>query len=104
VVKKKSLFDDKPVEIQELTFVIKEDINRLNGSIKGLEQYLNQRSVDVGNRQTQEHSSNIVVSLQSRLAGASMNLKDLLEIRSEVFRIQYLSYVCHLKQLSNRRI
>lgn len=84
MVKKKSLFDDKPVEIQELTFVIKEDINRLNGNIKGLEEYLKHQTGDIGNKQTQEHSSNIVVSLQSRLAGASMNLKDLLEIRSEV--------------------
>jgi syntaxin 5 len=33
VAKRKSLFDDKSVEIQELTFIIKEDINALNQDI-----------------------------------------------------------------------
>ena len=33
VVKKKSLFDDRPVEIQELTFVVKQDIGALNDKI-----------------------------------------------------------------------
>lgn len=33
MVKKKSIFDDRPVEIQELTFIIKQDINSLNEKI-----------------------------------------------------------------------
>lgn len=33
MVKKKSLFDDRPVEIQELTFIIKQDISALNDKI-----------------------------------------------------------------------
>jgi len=35
VVKKKSIFDDRPVEIQELTFIVKQDINGLNQKIGG---------------------------------------------------------------------
>jgi len=34
VAKRKSLFDDKSAEIQELTFIIKEDINGLNKDIR----------------------------------------------------------------------
>lgn len=36
--RKKTIFDDKPVEIQELTFIIKEDIANLNKQIAQLQQ------------------------------------------------------------------
>lgn len=35
-------------------------------------------------KQANEHTSNVVVSLQSKLADTSMNFKDVLEIRTEV--------------------
>jgi hypothetical protein len=38
VAKRKSLFDDKPVEIQELTYIIKQDINSLNKDIANLQE------------------------------------------------------------------
>lgn len=84
VAKKKSLFDDRPVEIQELTHIIKQDIARVNGQIQGMERYLRDHGAEMGNRQTQEHSSSIVVSLQSKLATASSSFKDVLELRSQV--------------------
>ena len=37
VAKRKSLFDDKPVEIQELTYIIKQDIQSLNEKIAQLQ-------------------------------------------------------------------
>lgn len=37
-----------------------------------------------GSKQATEHSSNVVVSLQSKLANTSMSFKDVLEIRTEV--------------------
>jgi syntaxin 5 len=37
VAKRKSLFDDKPVEIQELTYIIKQDIKSLNDKIAQLQ-------------------------------------------------------------------
>lgn len=81
------MFDDRPVEIQELTHMVKQDIGKLNGQIKELEQWMNSHHADLGNRQTVEHSSNIVISLQSKLAQTSHSLKDVLEIRSEVCSI-----------------
>jgi syntaxin 5 len=38
VAKKKSLFDDRPVEIQELTYIIKQDINNLNQQLAQLQE------------------------------------------------------------------
>ena len=84
MAKKKSLFDDRPVEIQEMTHVIKEEIARINAQIKGMEQYLREQGSSMGNQQTREHSSSIVVSLQAKLATASSSFKDILELRSQV--------------------
>jgi len=38
VARKKSLFDDKPEEIQKLTLIIKQDINVLNSQIAQLQE------------------------------------------------------------------
>jgi len=38
VAKKKSLFDDRPMEIQELTYIIKQDITSLNQQIGQLQE------------------------------------------------------------------
>jgi syntaxin 5 len=83
-------FDEAPfslcfiVEIQELTQVIKQDIGRLNTQIKGLEKHLQENKGSTGHRQADEHSSSIVVSLQSKLANASNSFKEVLEIRTQV--------------------
>lgn len=84
VVKKKSLFDDRPVEIQELTHVVRQDIGKLNKQIQELEQYTNSHPAELSNNQTLEHSSGVIVSLQSKLASTSITLKNVLEVRSEV--------------------
>lgn len=63
VAKRKSLFDDKPVEIQELTYIIKEDINSLNKQIAQLQQVARGQQGQNG-RQKQSHSNTVVVALQ----------------------------------------
>jgi syntaxin 5 len=87
VVKSKSSFEDKPVEIQELTFVIKQDIERLNRQIAGLEQYKRSNNGS-SNMQKEEHSNNVVVSLQTKLATASTSFKDILEVRTTNMKAQ----------------
>jgi syntaxin 5 len=82
------LFDDRPVEIQELTHVIKQDITRINSHIKNLEHHLQQQTASVSNRQTKEYASSVIVSLQSKLASASSVFKDVLELRSQNMREQ----------------
>ena len=88
MVKKKSLFDDKSTQISELIYVIKQDIAELNNDIGNLQTFVKQRRSNTqrGKRkkESDEHSVNVVVLLQSRLASASMGFKDLLEIRTQV--------------------
>lgn len=64
VAKRKTLFDDRPVEISELTYVIKQDLAALNQSIAGL-QALTQAQHPKSNRsktdQEGEHNDNVSV-------------------------------------------
>ncbi|KJE97195.1 syntaxin 5A [Capsaspora owczarzaki ATCC 30864] len=85
VAKKKSLFDDRPVEIQELTYIIKQSIGQLNEQIAQL-----QRSQSGSKRREQEkkHSDNVVVSLQSKLANMSKEFKSVLEVRTQNLKDQ----------------
>lgn len=63
MAKRKSLFDDKAVEIEELTYIIKQDINSLNKQIAQLQDLVRSRG-GPGGRHIQTHSNTIVVSLQ----------------------------------------
>ncbi|XP_035525686.1 syntaxin-5-like [Morone saxatilis] len=65
LAKRKSLFDDKAVEIEELTYIIKQDINSLNKQIAQLQDLVRSRGAP-GGRHIQTHSNTIVVSLQLR--------------------------------------
>lgn len=87
LAKRKSLFDDKPVEIQELTYIIKEDINSLNKQIADLQNVARGQQGQNG-RQKQSHSNSVVVALQSKLATMSNNFKQVLEVRTENLKHQ----------------
>lgn len=105
MAKRKTLFDDRPVEIsvrsgpdsrmeqpadglqQELTFIIKQDIASINKQIASLQAYIKQRkaqSTSVEGKQIDEHNHNVVMLLQSKLATTSMSFKDVLEVRTQV--------------------
>lgn len=110
VCKKRSLFDDRPVEIQELTYIVKQDITSLKKQIGQLEQVVSARSG--GQKDVQRHSSSIVRTLrvseknaalvnlyktmrlplyfQSKLASMSDNFKSVLEVRRENMKQQKL--------------
>ncbi|XP_021107550.1 syntaxin-5 isoform X2 [Heterocephalus glaber] len=64
LAKRKSLFDDKAVEIEELTYIIKQDINSLNKQIAQLQDFVRAKGTQSG-RHLQTHSNTIVVSLQN---------------------------------------
>ncbi|CAK1540477.1 unnamed protein product [Leptosia nina] len=82
LAKKKSLFDDRPTEIQELTYIIKGDLNSLNQQIAKLGE------MPRGRRSMHSHSSSVVLALQSRLASMSNQFKQVLEVRSENLKYQ----------------
>lgn len=87
LAKRKSLFDDKPVEIQELTYIIKQDINSLNKQIAHLQELSKAQRSENG-RQKQGHSNSVVVALQSKLAVMSNEFKNVLEVRTENLKHQ----------------
>ncbi|CAH4038361.1 syntaxin-5 [Pieris brassicae] len=82
LAKKKSLFDDRPTEIQELTYIIKGDLNSLNQQIARLGE------MPRGRKSMHSHSSSVVLALQSRLASMSNQFKQVLEVRSENLKLQ----------------
>ncbi|KAK2461597.1 hypothetical protein APHAL10511_006060 [Amanita phalloides] len=86
LAKRRTLFDDRPVEISELTFIIKQDIAHLNKQIAALQAYVKQRNsskTSLESKQIDEHNHNVVMLLQSKLANTSMTFKDVLEIRTQ---------------------
>ncbi|KAG6875957.1 hypothetical protein C0993_006587 [Termitomyces sp. T159_Od127] len=105
LAKRKTLFDDRPVEIsvrlsappalasphvlsQELTFIIKQDIAHINKQIAALQAHRKQQNAHGANKtvegkQIDEHHNNIVMMLQGKLANTSMTFKDVLEVRTQ---------------------
>ncbi|KAI0652097.1 t-SNARE [Trametes meyenii] len=87
LAKRKTLFDDRPVEISELTYIIKQDIAGINKQIAQLQAYVKERkaqnSKSPEGKQLEEHNHNVVMLLQSKLADTSMTFKDVLEIRTQ---------------------
>eukprot|EP00842_Homolaphlyctis_polyrhiza_P004321 jgi/Hompol1/4890/HPOL_001033-RA len=89
LAKRKTLFDDRPVEINELIYIIKQDIARISLHIGKLNDYVAKGGAVGGaaavattaNKQTKEHSANVITSLQSKLASTSDEFKSILEVR-----------------------
>lgn len=102
MAKRKTLFDDRPIEISELTYIIRQDIAHLNTQIAALQAYVRTQKAGGGNssskdkkgdgKQVEEHNSNVVMMLQSRLANMGMGFKDVLELRTQVSRILHWRY------------
>ncbi|KAJ6646147.1 Syntaxin-5 [Pseudolycoriella hygida] len=92
LAKRKSLFDDRPAEIQELTYIIKGDLNSLNQQIAKLQEVSKSQRKTTNGKHLLSHSSNMVLALQAKLANMSTNFKQILEVRTE-----------NLKQQKSRR-
>lgn len=86
LAKRKTLFDDRPVEIAELTFVIKQDLAGLNHQIQQLQQTqkaMNGQANGGVAAQEGEHNKNVTVLLQGRLADVTASFKEVLEVRTQ---------------------
>jgi syntaxin 5 len=59
VAKRKTLFDDKPVEISELTFVIKQELATMNQQISALQQLSRSQHPQRSGDQEGEHNKNV---------------------------------------------
>ncbi|GAM87137.1 hypothetical protein ANO11243_051580 [Dothideomycetidae sp. 11243] len=85
LAKRKTLFDDRPIEINQLTFVIKQDLAGLNQQIGDLSELSKRAHPKGGKGGDQEglHNENVVVMLQGRLADVGVNFKEVLEVRTK---------------------
>ncbi|PKS12103.1 hypothetical protein jhhlp_001400 [Lomentospora prolificans] len=81
LAKRRTLFDDRPVEVNELTYIIKQDLASLNKQISGLQEITKQQQ-SKGNQEG-EHNKNVVFLLQEKLTDVSVNFKDVLEARTK---------------------
>lgn len=82
------MFDDRPAEIQELTYIIKGDINSLNQQIARLQEMSKSQRKTTNAKHLLSHSSNMVLALQAKLANMSTDFKQVLEVRTENLKQQ----------------
>lgn len=86
---KRSLYDDHPLEIQELTAIVKQDINSLNNAISKLQEHVRDtQAKEKASQHKNKHSKNVVMSLQTKLASVSTKFKKVLETRTENLKAQ----------------
>ncbi len=86
LAKRRTLFDDRPQEIQELVNIIKEDTNALNRQIEQLSQISKAQQRTLRSKHQATHSSTVVAALQIKLATMTSSFKQVLEVRSENLR------------------
>lgn len=111
VAKRKSLFDDRPAEINDLTYMIKSDINSLNQQIARLQEMSKSQRKTTNAKHLLSHSSNMVIALQAKLANMSTDFKQVLEVRTENLKQQksrrdqvsdlFFKFISYLKCLFN---
>jgi syntaxin 5 len=87
IAKQSSLFNDKSMEIQDLTLSIKQDISHLNRQIAQLQQYMKDTHGSKS-KNSQTHSNSVVFVLQSKLATMSNDFKQVLEARTQNLKDQ----------------
>ncbi|PWN34791.1 t-SNARE [Meira miltonrushii] len=89
LARRKTLFDDRPVEISELTYIIKHDIAAINKQLSDLQSFNKQQKLQAGGgkgkgaEKADEHRGNVVTLLQTKLANATTSFQDILEVRTQ---------------------
>lgn len=80
-------FGDPVKDIDELSFVIKEDIKNLQMAVQDMQSQLRQRQG--GNtKQEREHSETVVSSLKANLASTATTFQDVLQTRAQSMQVQ----------------
>lgn len=76
-----TVFNDPTVEIEELTFIIKQNIQNLNREVAALRE---SSKSEATNKQSTAHSDTIVTCLNTKLATTTKTFKEVLTTRTEV--------------------
>ena len=83
LAKRKPLFDDKPIEIGELTYVIKQDLFKIEQSIQNLGKYVKGESSIQVDSQINQYSKNVLNLLNTKMKNISGEFKTVLETRQK---------------------
>ncbi|KAF3786044.1 Syntaxin [Nymphaea thermarum] len=88
LAKRTSYYDDPTVEIQELTAVIKQDINALNNAVGDLQVLCNSQNGSGSiSKDTTNHATTVVDNLKNRLMSTTKEFKDVLTMRTENLKV-----------------
>jgi len=79
LAKRTSMFDDPAQEINELSTIVKQDIQALNQAISDLQTF----SGSGGNKQVRDHSTTVIDNLRTRLKDTTKDFKDVLTMRTD---------------------
>jgi len=85
LAKRTSMFDDPTRDIDELTGIIKHDIQGLNMAIADLQRVSGKKDE---NKQSADHSHTVVDNLRSRLKDATQEFKEVLTMRTENLKVR----------------
>ena len=83
LAKRKPLFDDKPIEIGELTYVIKQEIFKIEQNMQNLQRFVKGDTTIQIDSQTSQFSKNVLNLLNSKMKNVSGEFKNVLEIRQK---------------------
>ncbi|PNH04483.1 Syntaxin-32 [Tetrabaena socialis] len=84
LAKRTSAFDDPAQEVDDLTGIIKQDIQALNNAIADLQRVsARSKSDDRSNKQVSDHSHTVVDNLRTRLKDATATFRDVLTTRTD---------------------
>ena len=86
LAKRTSMFDDPAQEINEMTSVIKQDIQTLNSAIAELQSAASTKEGSF-NKQSSKHTSTVVDNLRNRLKNATQEFKGVLTMRTDNLKV-----------------
>eukprot|EP00877_Chromochloris_zofingiensis_P008633 jgi/Chrzof1/4022/Cz13g17160.t1 len=85
LAKRTSMFDDPSLEIDELTGIIKQDIQGLNAAIGELQRISTKKPDE--SKQAVDHSHTVVDNLRTRLKDATQEFRDVLTMRTDNLKL-----------------
>lgn len=83
LAKRTSMFDDPAEQINELSNIIKQDIQALNQAISDLLTF----SAGGSNKQSSDHSHTVIDNLRTRLKDATHEFKEVLTLRTDNLKV-----------------
>eukprot|EP01122_Echinamoeba_exundans_P005515 TRINITY_DN1566_c0_g1_i1.p1 TRINITY_DN1566_c0_g1~~TRINITY_DN1566_c0_g1_i1.p1 ORF type:complete len:294 (+),score=67.57 TRINITY_DN1566_c0_g1_i1:332-1213(+) len=84
--KSRSLFDDPAERIEELTAIVKQDIQHIRGKIEALHTLMGSQRYQTA--QMSEHSGTVIQTLNNNLMQATERFRKVLEVRTENLKSQ----------------